>query len=117
MDPPPAPRPGPVPGPWSRAVRQPHRGLPGDPALVREREELAELLERDPGDVDRLVVRVTLDRQRATRGVEEVVVHVLVDPAALDREPVVDGAEEGDDVAPDAGLLLDLADGGLLGRL
>ena len=47
----------------------------------------------------------------------QVVPHGLVDAPAVGDEPEVDGAELGEDLAGDAGLLLDLAHGGLLGGL
>ena len=70
-------------------------------------------LQRHPGDVDRLVVGVALDRERAADGLEQVVVHELVHPPAVGREPVVDGAERRQHAALDAGLLRDLAHGRL----
>jgi len=44
-------------------------------------------------------------------------VHGLVDPAVVDDEPEVDDAERSEHVAPDAGLLLDFTDRGVLGGL
>jgi hypothetical protein len=75
------------------------------------------LAQREPRDVDRLVVRVVLDRQLTADRLEEVVVDVLVDPSVRGREPVVDGPELDEHPAEDAGLLGDLAHGRLRERL
>ena len=48
---------------------------------------------------------------------QQEVVHGLVHAAALGDEPEVDGAQRRDDLADDAGLLGDLAHGGVLGGL
>ena len=68
----------------------------------------------NPGNLDDLDVLVA---ELAAHRLEQVVVHRLVDPPVLGDEPEVDGAERGDDPTADAGLLLDLAHGGLFGGL
>ena len=73
-----------------------------------------QLGQRHPGHLVDLDVVVA---ELAAGGLEQVVVHGLVDPAVLGDEPVVDGAERGEHPAADAGLLLDLADRGVLGGL
>src|SRR5689334_14508653 len=90
---------------------------PRDPALVGERQVAVRLAQREPGDVDGLVVGVVLDRQVPADGLEEVVVDVLVDAPLARGEPVVDGAELDEDDALDARLLGHLAGGGLGERL
>jgi hypothetical protein len=73
-----------------------------------------QLVERHPGDLGDLDVLVG---QRATGGAQEEVVHGLVHAPVLGDEPEVDGAQGRDHAPDDAGLLLDLANGGLLGGL
>ncbi|CCH70006.1 hypothetical protein BN10_480005 [Phycicoccus elongatus Lp2] len=75
------------------------------------------LAQREPRDVDGLLVRVVLDRQVATDGLEQVVVDVLVDPAVPHREPIVDRPQLDEHAPLDAGLLGHFARGRLRQRL
>ena len=92
---------------------EPLPGHAGDPALVGEGQVPVRVAQGQPGDVDRLVVGVVLDREVATDRLEQVVVDVLVDPPLAGGEPVVDGAELDEHAPLDAGLLGDLARRGL----
>ena len=98
----------------SRAVGQQCRRALDQRPLVGVGQPAAQLVERHPGDLGHLDVGVG---QRAPDRAEQEVVHRLVHPAAVGDEPEVDDAERGDDLADDAGLLGDLADGGVLGGL
>src|SRR3954451_18781053 len=101
-------------GGGSRGVGEHPRCGSGAPPLPGVGEAGAELVERHPGHLVDLDVLVA---QLPARGLEQVVVHGLVDAPVLGDEPVVDGAQRRHDPAPDAGLLLDLAHGGVLGGL
>ena len=83
-------------------------------ALVRVGQLCPDVGQWHPGHLGDLDVGVG---QLTAGGAQQVVAHGLVDAAALGDEPEVDGAEFGQDLAADAGLFLDLADGGLLGCL
>lgn len=84
-----------------------------DTSFVGEGEFPAEVVDVDPGDIYGFVVGVVFGGETAAGGGEEEVVDGLVDSAAGDVEPVVDGAEGGDDVAADAGFFFDFAGCGL----
>ena len=90
----------------AESASRPGRGL-GQPSLTRVREPGTELRQRHPGDLVDLDVGVA---ELAAGGLEQVVVHRLVDPPVVGDEPVVDRPERREDPAADAGLLLDLAD-------
>ena len=103
-------------GASQRLMRSPRADRPRSRrAVARPRRPAArELAERHPGHLVHLDVGVA---QLAAGGLEQVVVHGLVDAPVVGDEPVVDGAERRQHPAPDAGLLLDLADRGVLSRL
>lgn len=69
---------------------EPLPGQTGDAPLVGEGQVAVRVTQREPRDVDRLVVGVVLDREVAADRLEEVVVDVLVDAPVAHREPVVD---------------------------
>ena len=69
------------------------------------------ILDGDPADLVELVV---VERQVATHGLHQVVVDGLVDARALLDEEVLDGPDGRQDADLEPGLLLDLAQGGLL---
>src|SRR6476661_7361868 len=85
-----------------------------DAALIREGELAGQFVERDPGDVDGFLVRIVLDGQFPTGGLQEVVVDGLVHAVPADGKPVVDASERRQDLAFDPGFLRDLADRGFL---
>src|SRR5438445_9259332 len=63
--------------------------LPGqvrDTTLIGEGQAARELRDGNPRDIDGLLIRVVLDGQLAADGLEQVVVHRLVDAVARDRE-------------------------------
>lgn len=98
-------------------VRQHGAGSGDDAPLIGERQVLRQRVERDPGGVDGLLVRVVLDGEVAAGGAQQEMMDELVDAVAADGEPVVDAAEGGDDIAVHTGLLSDLAAGRLGGCL
>ena len=95
-------------------VREQLLGPRDEAALVGVREPGGHVVQRHPGHLDHLDVGVG---ELAAVRLEQEVVHGLVHAALLGDEPEVDRAERREHAAADAGLLLDLADRGLLGGL
>ena len=83
-------------------------------ALIAVAESLGEVVEQHPRHLVDLDIGVA---ELAAAAGEEEVVHGLVDPPLLRHEPEVDGAERGQHLSLDTGLLPDLAHRRLLGCL
>lgn len=63
------------------------------------------------------MVRVTLNGELAADAPQREMVHQFMDALVRAGEPVIDGGDRLHDLARDAGFLVHLSDGRLLGRL
>lgn len=86
----------------------------GDAAFIGKRKLAGKLVDGNPGNINRFLVRIVFDGELTAGGAQEVVVHGLVHAVPADGKPVVDAAQRGQDVTVDAGFLGNLTDRGFL---
>lgn len=86
----------------------------GDAAFIGERKLAGKLVDGNPGNINRFLVRIVFDGEFTAGGAQQVVVHCLVDAVPADGKPVIDAAQRGKDVTVDTGFLGNLTDRGFL---
>lgn len=89
-------------------------GQVGDAAFIGERKLARKLVDGNPGNINRFLVRIVFDGEFAAGGAQQVVVHCLVHPVPADGKPIIDAAQRGQNVTVDAGFLGNLTDRGFL---
>ncbi len=86
----------------------------GDAAFIGERKLAGKLVDGNPGNINRFLVRIVFDGEFTASGAQQVVVHCLVDAVPADGKPVIDAAQRSQDVTVDTGFLGNLTDRGFL---